>query len=83
MQEKATPRMLRVKAVAEMYDVSVSTIYRAIESGQLDAYRIGIGKGAIRIPAHALTSFEETCVLELADAAADPEAHDGATEEVA
>lgn len=77
MQGKAT-RMFRVKAVAEMYDVSVSTIYRAIEAGQLDAYRIGTGKGAIRIPEHALTVFEEECAIEPSDAATDPEIQAGA-----
>jgi len=58
-------RMFRVRAVAEMYDVSVSTIYRAIESGQLDALRIGTGKGAIRIPESALSAFEQACLAEL------------------
>jgi excisionase family DNA binding protein len=66
MQVKAT-RMYRVKAVAEMYDVSVSTIYRAIEAGQLDALRIGTGKGAIRIPDYALSAWEESCVLEASE----------------
>lgn len=77
MQDNGT-RMFRVKAVAEMYDVSVSTIYRAIEAGQLDAYRIGTGKGAIRIPEHALTVFEEECAIEPWDAATDPEIQAGA-----
>lgn len=55
-------RMLRVKAVAEMFDVSISTIYRAIEAGQLDAYKIGSGKhGAIRIPEYAVRAFREVC----------------------
>ncbi len=54
-------RMFRVKAVAEMYDVSPATIYRAIEAGQLDALRIGTGKGAVRIPADALAAFAATC----------------------
>ena len=57
--------MHRVRAVADMYDVSVSTIYRAIEAGQLDALRIGTGKaGAIRIPDAALAAFEESCVVD-------------------
>jgi excisionase family DNA binding protein len=60
MQTQGT-RMYRVRAVAEMYDVSVSTIYRAIESGQLTALKIGAGKGALRIPEYALAAFEETC----------------------
>lgn len=54
-------RMYRVKAVAEMFDVSVSTIYRAIESGQLDALKIGTGKGSLRIPESSISVFYETC----------------------
>ena len=53
--------MYRVKAVAEMFDVSVATIYRAVETGKLDALRIGSRKGAIRIPESALTAFAEEC----------------------
>ncbi|MGZ3140564.1 helix-turn-helix domain-containing protein [Lentzea chajnantorensis] len=57
MQHEGT-RFYRVKAVAERYDVSVHTIYRAIRSGQLDAYKIG---GAIRIPEQALQTFDAAC----------------------
>lgn len=57
MQHEGT-RFFRVKAVAERYDVSVHTIYRAIKAGTLDAYKIG---GAIRIPEQALTVFDEAC----------------------
>jgi excisionase family DNA binding protein len=61
MQPQVT-RMYRVKAVAEMFDVSVATVYRAIESGRLAALRIGAGKGAVRIPEGALKPFVEACV---------------------
>jgi excisionase family DNA binding protein len=54
-------RVYRVKAVAEALDVSPSTIYRAIESGQLDAYKIGTGKGTLRIPGSALSIYLEEC----------------------
>lgn len=54
-------RVYRVKAVADMLDVSPATIYRAIESGQLDAYKIGTGKGTLRIPGHALSTYLEEC----------------------
>jgi excisionase family DNA binding protein len=55
--------MYRVKAVAEMFDVSESTIYRAIESGKLDALKVaGINKrGSLRIPASAIEAFRESC----------------------
>jgi excisionase family DNA binding protein len=54
-------RMHRVKAVAEMLDVSVATIYRAIESGSLRALKVGTGKGALRIPADAIQDYVTAC----------------------
>ncbi|GAA4890998.1 helix-turn-helix domain-containing protein [Saccharopolyspora cebuensis] len=50
-------RMLRVKAVANVLDVHISTVYRLVESGQLGSVRIGFGKGAIRIPADSLNTY--------------------------
>jgi excisionase family DNA binding protein len=60
MQVEAT-RYYRVKAVAELLDVSQNTIYRAIESGKLDAARFGEGKGALRIPGAAITAYLDEC----------------------
>jgi excisionase family DNA binding protein len=62
MQSQVT-RLYRVKAVAEMFDVSVTTIYRAIGAGKLEALKIGAGKtrGSVRIPEYALKPFEEAC----------------------
>lgn len=51
-------RMYRVKAVAEALDVSVNTIYRAIESGALDALKIG---GAVRVPGAAVNAYVKSC----------------------
>ncbi|PRW61680.1 DNA-binding protein [Actinopolyspora mortivallis] len=53
--------MLRVRAVAERLDVSVNTIYRAIESGELRALKIGAGKGTLRVPESALVDYERAC----------------------
>ncbi|GAB3671269.1 helix-turn-helix domain-containing protein [Saccharopolyspora tripterygii] len=50
-------QMFRVKAVAEVLDVHISTVYRLIESNHLGSVRIGFGKGAIRIPAQALNEY--------------------------
>ncbi|KAA5836017.1 helix-turn-helix domain-containing protein [Saccharopolyspora hirsuta] len=55
--------VFRVKAVAEMFDVSVQTIYRAIESGELGALKLGTGKGALRVPGWALNAYVEACSL--------------------
>ncbi|MGI9000258.1 MAG: helix-turn-helix domain-containing protein [Pseudonocardia sp.] len=57
MQVEGT-RYLRVKSVAEMFDVSEASIYRAIRSGQLDALRIG---GSVRVPSDALRVFTAAC----------------------
>jgi excisionase family DNA binding protein len=54
-------RMYRVKAVAEALDVSVATIYRAIEAGKLNAFKIGTGKGALRIPGEAVPAYLQEC----------------------
>lgn len=54
-------RMYRVKAVAEALDVSVATIYRAIESGKLDALKIGTGKGTLRITGTAANVYVSAC----------------------
>ena len=62
MQERRAIRVYRVKAVAEMFDVSVATIYRAIETGQLNALKLGTGRGTIRVPQSALEAFTRSCV---------------------
>jgi excisionase family DNA binding protein len=51
-------RMYRVAEVAEHFNVSVSTIYRAIESGQLDALRLGT---AVRVPGWAVLAYTDAC----------------------
>lgn len=64
-------RMYRVRAVAEMLDVSPATIYRAIESGALQALKVGSGKGALRIPADAVTAYVRHCQAAAASAVPD------------
>lgn len=51
-------RNYRVGEVAEHFNVSASTIYRAIESGLLDALRLGT---AVRVPGWAVLAYTETC----------------------
>ena len=60
MQVEGT-RMYRVRDVAEGLDVSVATIYRAIESGVLPALKVGTGKGALRIPGVAVQAYMRAC----------------------
>ena len=51
-------RLYRVRAVADLVDVSLSTVYRAIENGQLDVLRIG---KALRVPGTALSRWLDAC----------------------
>ncbi|HEY3479863.1 MAG TPA: helix-turn-helix domain-containing protein [Streptomyces sp.] len=60
MQVERT-RLYRVKAVADGLDVSVATIYRAVERGELRAIRLGTGKGAVRIPGAAIEDYLAAC----------------------
>jgi|GEM_PF-6035782 excisionase family DNA binding protein len=54
-------RTYRVRDVAGHFDVSVSTIYRAIESGQLDALKLGTAKGTLRVPGSSVLAYAEAC----------------------
>ncbi len=51
-------RMYRVSTLATLMDVSPSTIYRAIESGALDALRIGT---SLRVPGGEFLAWQERC----------------------
>ena len=55
-------RLYRVRDVAEHFDVSVATIYRAIESGQLAALKLGTGTGTFRVTGAAVVAYAEGCV---------------------
>ncbi len=61
MQVERT-RLYRVRDVAEHFDVSVATIYRAIESGQLTALKLGTGTGTFRVTGAAVVAYTEACV---------------------
>ncbi|WP_328613272.1 helix-turn-helix domain-containing protein [Amycolatopsis sp. NBC_00355] len=77
----------RVKALAELLDVSRSTVYRAITSGELDALKIGTGKGAVRIPGHSVNVWLDACAergyADFVEGGQSPESADDETAEVA
>jgi len=60
MQVERT-RMYRVREVAGHFEVSVATIYRAIESGQLDAVKLGTGRGTLRVPGVGVLAYAAAC----------------------
>lgn len=60
MQVERT-RMYRVKEVAEHFAVSVTTIYRAIESGQLHAVKLGTRTGTLRVTGAAVAAYAQAC----------------------
>jgi excisionase family DNA binding protein len=48
---------LRAKEVAAALRVDVSTVYLAIRQGELPAYRVGTGRGTIRISRAAFEQY--------------------------
>ena len=48
---------LKVKDIARALRVDSSTVYREINAGQLAAYRIGSGRGVIRVSRSAFTAY--------------------------
>lgn len=61
-------RMYRVKAVAEALDISLATVYRAIESGKLRALKLGAGNGTLRIPGEAVNAYLDSCAGGISEA---------------
>lgn len=53
--------MLLVPEAAKQLRVAPSTIYRAIDAGELRALRVGHGKGTIRIPRPAWDDYLVRC----------------------
>lgn len=58
----AVSESYKVAEVAAHYGVSLSTIYREIKAGRLTAFRIGTGRGTVRVPAEALSTFEASAL---------------------
>lgn len=82
MQVEST-RLYRVRTVADSFDVSVATIYRAVESGALRAIRLGTGKGAVRIPGEAIEEYIAACKSAAATRVGrDEDDHQGETDAV-
>jgi excisionase family DNA binding protein len=48
---------MNVKQVAKRLEVSISTIYSLIASGKLRHYRIGNGRGVVRVSEERLAAY--------------------------
>lgn len=55
--QAATGEPLKVKDIAAALRVDSSTVYREIGAGQLAAYRIGSGRGTIRVSRAAFAQY--------------------------
>ena len=55
-------RVYTVPEVAALLRVNRSTIYRDVESGRIDAYRVGKGRGTVRISAAALAGYRRRAI---------------------
>ncbi|MDX3229384.1 helix-turn-helix domain-containing protein [Streptomyces sp. ME19-01-6] len=48
---------LRVKDIAAALRVDTSTVYAEVRSGRLPSYRVGTGRGTIRVSRDAFTTY--------------------------
>lgn len=56
-QQAASNHPLRVQDIAHALRVDRATVYREIAAGRLTSYRVGSGRGTIRIPRAAFTQY--------------------------
>ncbi|WP_406255436.1 helix-turn-helix domain-containing protein [Streptomyces chartreusis] len=56
-KQDATGEPLKVRDIAAALRVDSSTVYRLIDAGQLAAYRIGSGRGTIRVSRAAFEQY--------------------------
>lgn len=53
--------MLTVQQTAERLNVSPQVVYALCSSGKLPSYRIGLGRGAVRVSEDDLAEYLESC----------------------
>lgn len=53
--------MMTVPEVAERLRVAVSTVYALVETGKLEAFRIGPHDGAIRVNEEQFQTYLDAC----------------------
>lgn len=55
-------KVFTVPEVAALLRVHKSTVYRDVESGRLEGYRLGKGRGTVRIKESALNEYQRRAV---------------------
>ena len=61
---------LKVAEIAEQLGVDPSTVYRAVKSGDLVAYRIGTGRGTVRVTPDAFAEYKAVITAAAVEVAA-------------
>lgn len=66
---KAQPALLTVREVAQMLRVSTNCVYDLVAKGKLCCYRVGVGRGAIRVRQEDVSAYLAGCRREPSDEA--------------
>lgn len=69
VQAPERPEPLRVKDIAAALRVAPPTVYAEIRSGRLPSYRVGTGRGTIRISRDAFKNYLEAQGIPTSDLA--------------
>lgn len=56
--------LLKVKQAAEILGVNQASVYDLVQSGKLPHYRIGMGRGVIRLRQDDVEAYLESCYRE-------------------
>jgi len=59
--------LLDIKQAAEVLSISTSLVYQLVESGQLRAFRVGTGRGILRIRIEDIQAYLDDCQIETAE----------------
>lgn len=62
--------LLTVREVSRVLRVSINCVYNLVSQGKLPSYRIGAGRGAIRVKREDINAYLATCRREKGEEAA-------------
>ena len=61
MSTAIVPELHTVEETARLLRLSKRAVYLMVEAGVLEAYRIGVNGGAVRVPATAVLTYLRAC----------------------